>query len=366
VKNKHFHTVLFGLPQSGSIIQRKGMVIKMKNMTLTKVALACGGRLFLNGGCPETEAEGVVIDSRLVFKDYIFIATVGERVDGHSYINAAFDKGALAVVCERIPADPKGPCILVENSLDALKSIAKWYRMQLAVKVIGITGSVGKTSTKEFISSVLAQKYNVLKTEGNFNNEVGMPLTILKIRDEHEAAVLEMGISHFGEMHRMSEIAKPDICVITNIGQCHLENLGSRQGILKAKSEIFDFMDENGSVCLNGDDDMLSALKEVRVRKPIRFGIGTGNDVYATDVDTKGLFGSSCIIHMKNENMETDAPDPGSKIFHANIPLPGEHMVLNALAAASVGTLLHMTCEEIAEGISAVLPVGGRSNIIRR
>lgn len=325
----------------------------MKNMTLTAIAKACNGRLF-GSDCAGKEVTGVVVDSRLVKKDNLFIATVGERVDGHCFINDVFEKGALAVICEKAPDVSAGPYILVESSFTALKDIAKWYRMQLNIKVVGITGSVGKTSTKEFVSSVLAQKYSVLKTEGNFNNEIGLPLTILKILNIHEVAVIEMGISNFGEMHRLSEIAKPDICVITNIGQCHLENLKSREGILKAKTEIFDFMNDNGSVCVNGDDDMLATIGEVKGKKPVRFGLNGYLDVYATDIKTQGLFGNTCDIHVKNQ------------IFSADIPLPGEHMVLNALAATSVGTLLDMTCEEIAAGIKSVQPVGGRSNIIRQ
>ena len=148
-------------------------------------------------------------------------------------------KGALAVLSEEPLENPAGPYILVASSEQALKDIAEFYRSTLAIKIIGITGSVGKTSTKEMISAVLEQKYNVLKTEGNFNNEIGLPLTILRIRREHEAAVVEMGISEFGEMHRIAKVAKPDICVMTNIGQCHLENLIDRDGVLRAKSEIF-------------------------------------------------------------------------------------------------------------------------------
>ena len=320
-------------------------------MTLIQIAKACNGTLC--GSDPGREAAGAVIDSRRVETDYLFVATIGERVDGHSFIDEVFDKGALGVVCEKAPDEPKGPYILVDNSLEALKSIAKWYRQQLNIKVVGITGSVGKTSTKEFISAVLSQKYQVLKTEGNFNNEIGLPLTILKIREAHEIAVLEMGINNFGEMHRLSEIAKPDLCVITNIGQCHLENLGSREGILKAKSEIFDFMNENGRVCVNGDDDMLTTIQEVKGMRPIRFGLGNQNDVSASDIISKGLFGSSCNIHV------------GYKSFSAEIPLPGAHMVLNALAASAVGSLLDMTNREIAAGIASVMPVGGRSNILR-
>jgi UDP-N-acetylmuramoyl-tripeptide--D-alanyl-D-alanine ligase len=323
----------------------------LKNMTLTQIAKASGGILY--GEDSGRDAAGVVMDSRKVEQDYLFIASVGERVDGHSYINEVFGKGALGVICEKAPDSPGGPYILVENSFQALKNIAMWYREQLDIKIVGITGSVGKTSTKEFISSVLSQKYQVLKTEGNFNNEIGLPLTILSIKDNHQIAVLEMGISDFGEMHRLSEIAKPDICVITNIGQCHLENLHSREGILKAKSEIFDFMSEHGRVCVNGDDDMLITINEVKGMRPIRFGLGNDNDVTATEIVSNGLFGSSCNIHV------------GYKPFHAEVPLPGAHMVLNALAATAVGSLLDMTNREIEAGISCVKPVGGRSNILR-
>ncbi len=327
----------------------------MKNMTLLQIAKACSGQLNCDELQDQREVQSVVLDSRRAEQDCLFIATVGERVDGHDFIDQVFDKGALAVICEKAPASARGPYILVENSFAALKDIATWYRMQLDLKVVGITGSVGKTSTKEFISSVLSQKYHVLKTEGNFNNEIGMPLTILKIRDEHQIAVLEMGISDFGEMHRLSEIAKPDICVITNIGQCHLENLGSREGILKAKTEIFDFMSDDGAVCINGDDDLLATIREVKGRQPLRFGFRTSNDFFASDIITHGLFGSSC-------NIRTNY----GGVFPADVPLPGGHMVLNALAATAVGSLLGVSEDAIREGIKRVLPVGGRSNIIAR
>ena len=336
----------------------------MKNMTLKHIATACNGQI-IGDFDANKEIKGAVVDSRKIEKDFLFIATVGERVDGHNYINISFDQGALAAICEKIPENLKGPCIQVENSFDALKQIATWYRSQLSIKVIGITGSVGKTTTKEFISSVLEQKYQVLKTEGNFNNEVGLPLTILRIQDHHEVAVLEMGISDFGEMHRLSQIAKPDICVLTNIGQCHLENLGSREGILKAKSEIFDFMSDDGTVCMNGDDDMLITIEEDKGKKPIKFGLHSGNDVYATNITTHGLFGSSCSIHIDYKDSNTDQTTP-NQLLHTDVPLPGDHMILNALAATSIGTLLHMTSEEIAAGIKAVKPVGGRSNIIKK
>lgn len=303
-------------------------------------------------------AAGVVLDSRKVEKDFIFIATKGERVDGHDFIPQVMKKGALAVVCEKAPEDEGIPYILVADSFQALKDIAEYYRKQLSVKVVGITGSVGKTSTKEFIAGVLSEKYKVLKTEGNFNNEVGLPLTVLRINDEHEVAVLEMGISDFGEMHRLSKIARPDICVMTNIGQCHLEFLGTREGILKAKSEIFDFASENAAVFVNGDDDMLITVPERNGIEPVHFGFFEKNDVYVTDVENRGLFGSEAKIHMK-------AADGTEDLFAVSVPLPGSHMVYNALAAAGVAKELGLSTEQIQSGIAAVKPVGGRSNIIR-
>ena len=324
----------------------------MKNMTLRNIKDACGGKLVCAKEQEEILIKGAVLDSRLVEEDYLFFATKGEKVDGHSFIGQVAEKKAACVVCEKAPEDVEIPYILVEDSFVALKKIAAFYRENLSIPIVGITGSVGKTSTKEMIASVLGTRYNVLKTEGNFNNEVGLPLTILRIRDEHKVAVVEMGINHFGEMHRLSEIAKPDICVITNIGQCHLEYLGSREGILKAKSEIFDFMNPEGYVCINGDDDMLSTIQEVYGHKPVSYGLTMKNDVYVINVESKGILGSKATVYLNDETFDVD------------IPLPGEHMVMNALAATCVGDLLGLRPEEIAEGIANVKPVGGRSNLI--
>ena len=330
----------------------------MKNMTLTNIARACNGRLLYpaENSRKETEhaeAAGVVIDSRKAGENFIFVATKGERVDGHQFIPDVFAKGALGVVCEKEPESLPGPCIVVEDSFEALKQIGEFYRQQLPVKVVGITGSVGKTSTKEFVAAVLSMKYKVHKTLGNYNNEVGVPLTVLSMPEDTEVAVLEMGINHFGEMHNLSRIARPDICIMTNIGQCHLEFLGSREGILKAKSEMFDFMKEDGSVCLNGDDDMLASIKEVKGKKPVTFGLSEQCRVYAADIKGKGLFGSEAVIHGNGES------------FAVQIPLPGEHMVYNALAAAAAGQLLGLTPEEIRDGIAAVESVSGRSHIVK-
>lgn len=334
------------------------MAAGMKGMNPEKIAAACNGCYTGDAALGKIEITNAVLDSRKVQEGGLFVATRGERVDGHSFIESVYEKGALCVLGEEAPKDGKRPYIQVKDSFAALKLIAEYYRSCLDIKVVGITGSVGKTSTKEFIASVLSQKYNVLKTEGNFNNEVGLPLTVLRLRKEHEIAVLEMGISDFGEMHRLSKIAQPDICVMTNIGQCHLECLGDRDGILRAKSEIFDFMQESGIVVLNGDDDKLAGLSKVKGKTPINFGLkkqGTGceNAVYAGAITDKGLFGSETLIHMPEGE------------FEAQIPLPGQHMVYNALAATAVGLTLGLTLEQIQKGISKVEAVGGRSNIKR-
>ena len=326
----------------------------MKNLTVENIVKACEGTLYGKDLIKDhmSEAAGVVLDSRLLQENYVFIATKGEKVDGHKFIPSVFEKGAMAVVCEEIPENLTGPCIQVKDSFVALKKMAAFYRQQLDVKVIGITGSVGKTSTKEFVAGVLSAKYNVWKTQGNFNNEVGLPLTVLQLREEHEIAVLEMGISDFGEMHRLSEIAKPDICMLTNIGQCHLEFLGDRDGVLKAKTEIFDFMNPEGKIFVNGDDDKLITLKEKWQDQLVTFGRNEGNDIYAINEISRGLLGTIADIQGK------------INIPKVMVPLPGEHMVLNALAASAVADMLGLTSEEIKEGMKKVTAVSGRSNIM--
>ena len=222
---------------------------------MENIAKACEGTYVGDEELLSSVITGAVKDSRKVEPGYLFIPIRGERVDGHSFIPDVFEKGALIVLSEQELDAPSGPYIRVESTTEAMQKLAAFYREALDIKVVGITGSVGKTSTKEMIASVLSRKYQVLKTAGNYNNEIGLPLTIFQIRREHQVAVLEMGISDFGEMHRLAVMSQPDICVITNIGLCHLENLGTRDGILKAKTEVFAHMQPDGTVILNGDDD---------------------------------------------------------------------------------------------------------------
>lgn len=326
----------------------------MRNMTPRRIAEVCGGVYHGTEEAGSREVSSITTDSRQAAEGSLFVAVKGERVDGHSFIPSVFEKGALCVISEQELENPAGAWIRVESSLQAVKDMAEFYRQQLDIRVVGITGSVGKTSTKEVIASVLAEKYKVLKTLGNFNNELGLPLTVFRLREEHQVAVLEMGISDFGEMHRLSKIARPDVCVMTNIGQCHLENLKDRDGILRAKSEIFDYLSEKGAVILNGDDDKLSTIKEVKGIRPVFFGVESGREIYADEIKSRGLKGIQCRIHA------------GEESFSVQIPIPGRHMVLNALAATAVGITMELNVEQIKAGIEKLQSLGGRFHIIEK
>lgn len=344
----------------------------MKNLTLLNITSACDGQYVGEESRKSSEIQGAVTDSRQVEEGFLFVPIKGERVDGHDFIPSVFEKGALAALSEKPLNNCPGPYILVESCLQALKDIAAYYRSQLTIPIVGITGSVGKTSTKEMIASVLSVRYKVLKTAGNFNNEIGLPLTILRIREEHEAAVVEMGISEFGEMHRLSAIARPDICVITNIGTCHLENLGDRDGVLKAKTEVFDFLKPGDTVLLNGDDDKLRTVTDAAGNKPVFYGVGDvqgkekGTDadsmmqkedgvhlaISMDSTESLGLKGTRASLHTPQGSIEVE------------IPIPGSHNLYNAMAAAGVGLALGLSLSEIQEGIAGARTISGRTNLV--
>lgn len=325
----------------------------MKHMSLQNIASACQGTYYGEDSKKELEITGVAIDSRKIEQGFLFVPIKGERVDGHNFISQVMENGALCTLSEKELPNADYPYILVDSTVQALQDLAMYYRSCLNIKVAGITGSVGKTSTKEMVASVLGQKYSVLKTAGNFNNEIGLPLTIFNIREEHEVAILEMGIDGFEQMHCLAKIARPDIGIITNIGCCHLEALGDRDGVLKAKTEMFDFMNENPIILLNGDDDKLCTVEEVDGQKPVFFGLEDSNAYYATDIESLGLKGTRCTLHLANGNTVT-----------AQIHIPGNHMVYNALAGAAAGCALGLTPEEIKAGIEKLVPVAGRNNLI--
>lgn len=325
----------------------------MKKISINDILRATNGQLVnAPADCDRPIVAGVNIDSRVVGKDGLFVAIKGERVDGHNFMAQVFESGAAAVLCDHVPEGIDGTCIVVENTVKALQQLAAWYRQLLGIMVVGITGSVGKTSTKEIVASVLAAHFRVHKTKMNFNNEIGLPLTVLSIEPDCEIAVLEMGISDFGEMLVLSSIARPDVCVITNIGQAHLEFLGTRDGILKAKSEIFEYMNPKGSIYLFGDDDKLQTLTNVKGIVPTFFGFEATNDAYPVSEESLGLLGTK--MHLKLRDKE----------FEAAIYIPGKHMLLNAVAAAQIGDDLGMTVEEIVKGLAEAKTVSGRCNMI--
>ncbi len=350
------------------------------NLTIKEIIDACSGEAHIKPDTDlNTKVTGVVLDSRLADKGGVFIAQKGERVDGHSFIGQVFEKGVCLVICEMDPEQTNicfgteesawGNYVVVKDSLIALKEIAKAYRKNLNIPFVGITGSVGKTSTKEFIAGVLSQKYKVLKTEGNYNNEIGVPLTLLKIREEHEAAVVEMGISDFGEMTRLTEMVQPDIAVITNIGQCHLEFLKTRDGILKAKTEIFKCLSKDGRAVLFGGDDKLITVPAVNGKEPVYFGEKGAIKSLAAEITScegMGLLGSKADISLRFKG-KTVFPGEAVSIdetISVTVPLPGHHMVINAAAASAVALLLGLTPKEIRSGIQNMGAIAGRNNII--
>ncbi|GMQ59908.1 UDP-N-acetylmuramoyl-tripeptide--D-alanyl-D-alanine ligase [Vallitalea sediminicola] len=283
--------------------------------------------------------NNVSIDSRTILKNDIFIPIKGDNFDGHDFIMAAFEKGAVLVFTEdkaKIPSDRLG--VLVDNTGQALKDFAKYYLSMFKIPVIAVTGSVGKTSCKEMIGSVLSTRYLVHKTSGNFNNEIGLPLTIFKLEEKHQVIVLEMGMNHYGELHRLSEIANPDIAVITNIGEAHIEYFGTKDNILKAKSEILDFLKEDGLVILNGDDTYLRKLKDKINFKTLTFGFNESNDFYITNYEVLGWKGLQGTI--KGANRE----------FNIKLNTLGKHMLYNILPGIIIGNHLNMTVDEIEQG----------------
>ena len=326
----------------------------MKNLTLRNITRACSGTWHGKSEYLDREIQSITTDSREAKEGCLFVPIVGERVDAHRFIPQVISAGALAVLSEKELPQADFPWIRVESSLQAVKDIAAFYLEQLGIPVVGITGSVGKTSTKEAIAAVLSQKYRTLKTQGNFNNELGVPLTVFRLREEDEIAVLEMGINHFGEMTRLARIARPDTAVITNIGTAHLEYLQDRDGVLRAKTEMLDFLRDHGHIVLNGDDDKLATIHEVKGIRPVFYGLEDNgrNTVRADVLESLGLMGTRCRLHLP-ETLEVV------------VPLPGIHMVYNALAAAAVGRIYGLDNDQIKAGIEAMETIGGRMNRIR-
>ena len=323
----------------------------MTPCTAREICAAVGGTLLQDSGAPVT---GVTTDSRAVQPGQLFIPLVGERFDGHAYISKALDGGAAGCLTAREPETllPGKLYIQVADTRLALKALASWYRDKFDLPVVQVTGSAGKTTTKEMIASVLSQRYNTLRTEGNFNNDIGAPLTLLRLMPEHQAAVIETGMNHFGEIRYLGEMVRPDIAVITNVGDAHIENLGNtRQGILRAKCEIFENLTPEGVAVLNGDDELLNTV--TLPQTILRCGVGDGCGVRVTDIDDRGLEGVACTVTIEGEH------------YRLTTSAPGRYMIYPMAMAAAIGRRLGLTGEEIAAGVAAYTTVGSRMHLIR-
>ena len=320
---------------------------QMTKMRLDEIAAAVHGTLNHKQYAAQ-EVCGVFTDTRTPEAGALFIPLRGENFDGHTYIDAAFDSGAACVLSD-VYIETDKPVIRVFSTAQALLDLAGHYRQKFDIPIIALTGSAGKTTTKDLIASVLAERYSVLKTAGNLNNEIGLPMMLFELTDAHKIAVLEMGMSGFGEIRRMSRAAQPDAVVIVNIGTAHIEKLGSRKGILRAKTEALDFLRADGKIFLNGADDMLATL-----RGTLPNIVFYGTDVYATDITPHGLDGISFTCNGNGQP------------FRIDVPLPGKHMVSNALAAAAVGQAFGLTNAEIAAGIAKFTPSNMRMDITKR
>ena len=315
-------------------------------LKISEILNASGGKLLY--GNENEIIENIVTDSRQAEKGTLFAAIKGENVDGHDYIEKAAELGMSAVLCEKeIPFLENVSAIMVEDTVKALGKIAKYYLSTLSVKRVAVTGSVGKTTTKDMIFSVLSGKGKTLKTLGNFNNELGLPLTVFRITKEEEFAVLEMGMSEFGEISYLSEIARPEIAVISNIGHSHIENLGSQEGILKAKCEIADYMDENGVIIMNGDDKLLYSVKNKFKQKTVYYGINNPECDYLAEIKYVDEKSTTFVLNGITYKVGT----------------PGIHNVYNAMSAIIAGELLGVDREKIKSGIENFEQTGMRMEI---
>ncbi|MDE5604163.1 MAG: UDP-N-acetylmuramoyl-tripeptide--D-alanyl-D-alanine ligase [Eubacterium sp.] len=316
----------------------------MEVLTLSEIAKACGGECNL-----DCEINSVCIDTRKITKGCLFICIKGERFDAHQFANEALEKGAAAVMISEA-IDVNGAYVKVADTAKAMLALSGYYRRKFNIPVVGLTGSVGKTTTKEFTYLVVNAKYNAIKTLGNLNNEIGLPQMLFQIDEAVEAAVIEMGMNHFGEIHRLSTAAKPTIGLITNIGVSHIEYLGSREGILKAKLEILDGLAENAPLILNGDNDLLKTVQSDE-HKIYFYGMEDNADFKAKDIKEVNGNTEFTVSYFGNQQKIT-------------VPVIGIHNVYNALAAFAVGYFLDIEAETAADAIASYQPEGMRQKSV--
>lgn len=327
-------------------------------LTLADLVEGATGQRLTEGVVPQLELSKVVIDSREACPNSLFVALRGEQQDGHHFVADAIQRGAVAAIVEReVDAecqivDPKGPwpetsiqppiCLMAKDSLKALQRLAAFWRARFSPRVIGVTGSVGKTTTKEMIWSVLRKRFRTLKSWGSYNNEIGLPLTLLYLDSSHERVVLEMGMYALGEIAELATIARPHVGVVTNVGPTHLERLGTIECIAQAKSELVEALppaSEGGTAVLNGDDPTVRAMAEKTRARIFCYGLDPACDLWASHVESRGLEGVRFQLHHKGERL------------HVKIPLLGRHSVHTALAAAAVGLVEGESWAEIIAGL---------------
>lgn len=313
----------------------------MEALSISEIAEFTHGKIIKKG--LDYKFSNVSTDTRKIEKDSIFIALRGEKYNGNNFVKEAIDKGAKLCILDEIKVNPEDiekdiTLISVKNTRKALLELAGGYRSKLNVKFIAVTGSTGKTSTKDLIFACLKPKYKVFKTIGNFNNDIGLPLMMFKIDNSYNIAVLEMGMSNFNEIHRLTEIVKPDIAVITNIGISHIENLKTRENILKAKLEVTDYFKKDNILVVNNDNDLLSSLKTDKYRI-IGVGIDSVSDFTACDIKLNEM--SSSFILAEKNNLKKD--------FY--LDLPGQHIVLDSLLAIACGSILNVEYNDMAESL---------------
>ena len=307
---------------------------------------AVGGEA--KGSLPEAAVRSLITDSRRAGEGAVFIALKGGKADGHDFVKGLEGRILAAVVERAVDADV--PQIVVESTYRAVGDIGAYIREKSGVTVIGVTGSVGKTSVKELTASVVSQRYNTLKTEKNHNNELGLPMTLFRLTEDNDAAVLEMGISYFGEMTRLSRIARPDIAIFTNIENVHTENLIDRDGVLRAKTELVPNMrsDHDPVLILNAEDDKLLGYRVPEDRRAVYYGFGEGCFARAENVVPHGIESTDFTLFLGGESIEV------------SLPASGRHMVLDSLAAAAAGHEMGLTLPEIKRGLESFVPVEGR------
>lgn len=323
---------------------------KHMKISLSSIAKYVGGRLI---NCTDSEVNNITTDTREIKEGSLFVALKGDKFDGHNFSVDAIKKGAVAVISEIEEFSEKIPIIKVESTYKALLDLAAAYRDSLDIKVVGVTGSVGKTTTKDMIAAVLSQGFKTLKTQGNLNNHIGLPKTVFSLKEDDDIAVLEMGMNHFGEISALSRAAKPDVVVLTYIGESHIEFLGTRENILKAKLEILEGASKNAPVIVNDDNDLLSSLN-LEGRRIVRISLDNPSaDIYAKNI-VEGTEGSRFDVYV------------GGEFFvNAYLSSIGFHNIRNCLIAVAVGLEFGLCEMQIAAGLAAYTPSGMRQNITK-